>query len=67
MCFRKHLECQLAAPNAALGRRNKSQERSPALLLRKQDFSSSGADEALKLFNLKSVIKSLITVMPKGM
>lgn len=65
-CFRKHLECQLAAPNGAPGRRKRSQECSPPLLLRKQDFSSSGADESLKLFNLRYVIKSLITVMPKG-
>lgn len=44
-----------------------SHEPSPPLLLRKRDFSSSSADESLKLFNLRFVIQSLITVMPEGL
>jgi len=68
-CFRKGLEHQPAAPAGAPGRRRRreSHEHSPPLLLKRWDFSSSSADEALKLFNLRSVIRSLITVMPKGL
>lgn len=68
-CYRKQFECQLATPTDAPGRRRRrdSHECSPPLLLRKQDFSFGGVDEFLKLFNLRSVIQSLITVMPKGL
>lgn len=64
-CFRKELECQPAAPADAAGR--ESHERSPPLLRRKGDFSSSSAEESLKPFNPRSVIQSLITVMPEGL